>query len=410
MRVLLVHSRYRSAAPSGENRVVDQESEELARAGHEVSRFEKDSDEIEHWSVARKALLPARVVWSRESHRELAAALRGYRPDVVHVHNTFPLVSASVLYACRDASVPVVTTLHNYRLMCAPGDFMRQGAICHDCLGKLPVRAAVHGCYRGSRAATAPLVVANVAHRKAWRSLVSAYVFISAAQRDLHRALDLPASRVFVRHNMIPYRDLQPVSRDPVVAYIGRLEPAKGVPLLMQAWDRYLASSRDPGLRLAIAGTGSLDREVAAWASARPSVDKLGLIPPGQVRELTGRARAVLVPSVWEETFGLVVVEAMAAGTPAIAAAHGSFTELVTPGSDGVLFRPGDPDALADAVADVAAHPEKYDGYGRRARETYELKFNPDDSLKHLLEIYSFAMTYPVWGRAVVEQMPDHTP
>ena len=408
MRVLLVHSRYRSAAPSGENRVVDQESEELARAGHEVRRFEKDSDEIEHWSAARKALLPARVIWSRESHRELTAALRAYRPDVVHVHNTFPLVSAAVLYACRDASVPVVTTLHNYRLMCAPGDFMRAGAVCHDCMGKLPVAAAVHGCYRGSRAATAPLVVANVAHRKAWRSLVSAYVFISAAQRDLHRALDLPASRVFVRHNMIPYRDIQPVQRDPVVAYIGRLEPAKGVPLLMQAWDRYLASSRDQGLRLAIAGAGSLDGEVAAWASARPSVDKLGLIPPSQVRELTARARAVLVPSVWEETFGLVVVEAMAAGTPAIAAGHGSFTELVTPGADGVLFQPGDPGGLADVVADVAAHPEKYESYGRRARESYEQKFNPDDSLKQLLEIYSFAMTYPVRGRAVAEQTPDH--
>ncbi len=125
---------------------------------------------------------------------------------MVHVHNTFPLISASVLYACRDAAVPVVTTLHNYRLMCAPGDFMRQGAVCHDCMGKLPLPGAVHGCYRDSRAATVPIVVANVAHRKAWRSLVSAYVFISAAQRDLHRSLDLPSSRVFVRHNMIPYR------------------------------------------------------------------------------------------------------------------------------------------------------------------------------------------------------------
>jgi glycosyltransferase involved in cell wall biosynthesis len=409
MRVLLVHSRYRSATPSGENRVVDQESEELARAGHEVRRFEKDSDEIEHWSAARKALLPARVVWSRESHRELAATLRAYRPDVVHVHNTFPLVSAAVLYACRNASVPVVATLHNYRLMCAPGDFMRQGAVCHDCMDTLPVRGVVHGCYRGSRAATAPLVVANIAHRKAWRSLVSAYSFISAAQRDLHVGLRLPPSRVFVRHNMVPYRGIQPVPREPVVAYVGRLEENKGVRLLMTAWDRYLASSGDPGLRLVIAGAGSLDREVAGWAAARPSVDMLGLIPAAQVRDLMSRARAVLAPSVWEEPFGLVVVEAMAAGTPAIASGHGSFTELVTPGTDGVLFRPGDPDALAGAVADVAAHPEKYESYGRRARESYEQKFNPDNSLKHLLEIYSFAMTYPVWGPAVVEQMPDHT-
>ena len=408
MRVLLVHSRYRSATPSGENRVVDQESQELSRAGHEVRRFEKDSDEIEHWSAAQKALLPARVVWSRESHRELAAALREYRPDVVHVHNTFPLVSAAVLYACRDASVPVVATIHNYRLLCAPGDFMRQGAVCHDCMHKLPLQGVVHGCYRGSRAATVPLVVANVAHRKAWRSLVSAYVFISAAQRDLHVALNLPPSRVFVRHNMIPHRGIQLTQRDPMVAYIGRLEEAKGMRLLLAAWDRYLSSSRDPGLRLVIAGAGSLDREVAVWASARPSVEMLGLIPPDRVRELMSRARAVLVPSVWEEPFGLVVVEAMAAGTPAIAAGHGSFTELVTPGADGVLFPPGDADALAGAVADVEAHPDKFESYGRRARETYEQQFNPDHSLKRLLDIYSFAMTHPVWARAAAEQAPDH--
>jgi len=270
------------------------------------------------------------------------------------------------------------------------------------------VRGAVHGCYRGSRAATAPLVVATVAHRKAWRSLVSAYVFISAAQRDLHLALNLPPGRVFVRHNMIPYRGVQLVPRDPVVAYIGRLEQAKGVRLLMAAWDRYLGSSHDPGLRLVIAGTGSLDREVAAWVSRRPSVEMLGLIPPGQVRELTSRTRAVIVPSVWEEPFGLVVIEAMAAGTPAIAAGHGSFPELVTPGVDGVLFRPGDPDALARAVADVATHQEKYEGYGRRARETYEQRFNPDHSLKHLIEIYNFAITHPVWERAALKQTPDH--
>jgi glycosyltransferase involved in cell wall biosynthesis len=396
MRVLLVHNRYRSATPSGENRVVDSEGEELAKAGHEIRRFGKDSDEIEHWSAAKKALLPARVVWSRESHRELAATLRDYRPDVVHVHNTFPLLSGAVLYACRDASVPIVTTLHNYRLVCAPGDLLRNGTVCHDCTHRLPLPGVVHGCYRGSRAATAPLVAANIAHRKAWRSLVAAYVFISAAQRDLHLGLNLPASRVFVRHNMIPYRDTQPVPREPMVAYIGRLDETKGLRLLMSGWDRYRGSSGDPGLRLVIAGAGSLEREVAAWASTRPCVELLGQIPAGQVQELTSRARAVLAPSVWEEPFGLVVVEAMAAGTAVIAAGHGAFVELITPGADGVLFRPGDPAALAAAVADVEAHPEKYESYGHRARETYEQRFNPEHSLKHLLDIYSFAMAHPV--------------
>jgi glycosyltransferase involved in cell wall biosynthesis len=408
MRVLLVHNRYRSGTPSGENRVVDSEGEELAGAGHEIRRFEKDSDEIEHWSAAQKALLPARVVWSRESHRELAATLREYRPDVVHVHNTFPLLSAAVLYACRDASVPVVTTIHNYRLVCASGDFLRQGTVCHDCMHRLPLPGILHGCYRGSRAATAPLVVANVAHRKAWRSLVAAYVFISAAQRDLHVGLNLPSSRVFVRHNLIPYRAIRPVPREPIVAYIGRLDEVKGVRLLMSAWDRYLSSSGTPGLRLVIAGAGSLDREVATWASARPSVEMAGYIPAGQVQELASRARAVLVPSVWEEPFGLVVVEAMASGTPVIAAGHGAFVELITSGVDGTLFPPGDPVALAEAVADVEARPEKYESYGHRARETYEQQFNPEHSLKHLLDIYSFAMAHPVRRRVPSGKAPDH--
>jgi glycosyltransferase involved in cell wall biosynthesis len=396
VRVLLVHNRYRSATPSGENRVVDTEAAMLAAAGHEVARFGKDSDEIEYWPAAKKALLPARVVWSRESHRELAATLRGCRPDVVHLHNTFPLLSSSVLYACRDASAPVVATIHNYRLACVGGDFLRQGAICHDCQGRLPLPGAWHGCYRGSRAATAPLVAATVAHRKAWRSLVAAYIFISAAQRDLLGGLGLPADRMFVRHNLVPYRDIRPAPKEPMVVYIGRLDEAKGVRLLMAAWDRYRAMVPGPGLRLVIAGAGSLGREVAGWAAGRPSVQMLGLIPPPQVTALLARARAVLVPSVWEEPFGLVVVEAMAAGTPPVAASHGSFGELITPGVDGVLFRPGDPGALAGALADADAHPDRYAGYGRRARESYQQRFNPGHSLGHLLEIYGFAIAHPV--------------
>jgi glycosyltransferase involved in cell wall biosynthesis len=396
VRILQVHNRYRSATPSGENLVVDREGEALSSAGHEVLRFGRDSDEIEQWSPAKKALLPARVVWSREARHDLTAALRRDWPDVVHVHNTFPLLSASVLYACRDAGVPVVVTLHNYRQVCASGDLFRGGTVCHDCLHRLPVPGVVHGCYRGSRAATAPLLVANVAHRKGWGSLVSAYVFISAAQRDLHAGLRLPSDRVFVRHNMVPRRNAPLGPREPIVAYAGRLDEVKGVRLLMAAWDRYLGASPDPGLRLVIAGAGSLEREVAVWASTRPSVEMIGHVPAAKVAELQSRARAVLVPSVWEEPFGLVVVEAMAAGAPPVAAGHGAFTELITPGVDGVLFPPGDPAALALAMADVEANPERYEIYGKQAREAYEQRFDPERSLEHLLEIYSFAIAHPV--------------
>ena len=396
MRVVLVHNRYRSAAPSGENRVVDTEAAALAALGHDVTRFERNSDEIEHWSKVRKASLPAGVLWSREAHRGLAAALRQHRPDVVHVHNTFPLLSPAVLYACRDAAVPVVATIHNYKLACASGDFFRDGSVCHDCAGRLPLRAVRYGCYRGSRVATAPVALATSAHRGAWRSLVSAYVFISAAQRDLLAGLRLAEDRVFVRHNMIPRRSAPAVTREPMVVYVGRLDEAKGLRLLMAGWDCYRRTAGDTGLRLVIAGAGPLEKEVAAWVSTRPSVEMVGQLGRDQCSELISRSCAVLLPSAWEETFGLVVVEAMALGVPPIAAEHGSFPELITPGVNGVLFRPGDPAALALAVADAGAYPQRYETYGEQARKTYEQRFDPQESLEQLLEIYRFAITHPV--------------
>ena len=397
MKVMQVHNRYRSAAPSGENRVVDIEGAALAELGHDVVRFERFSDDIETWSRRQKATMPAKVVWNPESRRELGVRLRQWRPDVVHVHNTFPLLSASVLYACRDAGVPVVATLHNYKLACASGDFFRQGAVCHDCANGSPVPAVRHGCYRDSRLATAPLAVSTAVHRKAWRSLVSAYILISKSQASLLTGLQLPADRVFVRDNLIPRRGVPATATEPMVVYAGRLDEAKGARLLMAGWDHYLtmAGSAGPRIRLAIAGSGPLLDEVRAWASGRPSVQLLGQLDSAACTGLLARSLAVIVPSSWEETFGLVVVEAMALGVPPIAAGHGSLPELVTPGVDGMLFRPGDPAALAAAIADAAADPDRCKAYGDRARQTYERRFNPERNLRELLGIYEYAVANP---------------
>jgi glycosyltransferase involved in cell wall biosynthesis len=400
MRVVLVHNRYRSVAPSGETQVVEREAKALADLGHEVTWFERSSDEIEQWSRAKKAALPARLIWSREAHRDLTATLRQHRPDVVHVHNTFPLLSSSILYACRDARVPVVASIHNKRLICANGAFFRDGKVCHDCADGSALQGVVHGCYRGSRAASASVVLATSVHRRSWRSLVSAYVFASASQRDLLSGLGLPADRVFVKYHLIPRKQARTVTRGQYVMCVGRLEEAKGVRPLMAGWDYYRSRAGDPGLSLVIAGSGELDAEVAAWASTRPSVDMVGRVDDTRLAELMSGARAILLPSTCEETFGLVVVEAMAAGSPPIAAGHGALAELITPGVDGMLFRPGDPEALGLAIADVAAHPGRYETYGAAARETYEKQFDPERTMEQLLEIYRFAITQPIFGSA----------
>lgn len=397
MKILLVHNWYRSASPGGEDRVVDQEAAALAGSGHAVKLFERFSDDIVDWPLARKALVPVRVVWSDEARRSLVRVVRSWRPDVVHVHNTFPLMSPSVLYACRAESVPVVATLHNYGLVCASGVLYRDGHVCHDCVGRLPLPGVRHGCYRDSSVKTLPIAASLVAHRQAWRSMVAAYVFLSAAQRDIVGADGFPTHRLFVKHNFVGSAAPapEPPEDEDIVVYAGRLAEPKGLPLLMAAWDRYTRSQVGARLRLVIAGAGPLDREVGAWAASRPSVELRGVLDPESCASLMAKARACVVPSQWQETFGLVVAEAMAVGVPPVAPAHGSFPELITDGVDGVLFRPGDAGHLAAIFYDIESDPERYRELGRAGSVTHQKRFTREANLKELLRIYRFAMQNP---------------
>jgi glycosyltransferase involved in cell wall biosynthesis len=409
MRVLIAHNRYRPTAPSGENAVVDQEAELLAMAGHAVTLFQRHSAEISDWSAFRRATLPAQVLWSRETKRSLADALRASRPDVVHVHNTFPLMSPSILYACRDAGIPVVATAHNYRHACANGEFYRQGRVCHDCVETSSLPALRHGCYRESHLATIPVVLGTRMHREAWRSLVSAHIFISEAQRALLSSVGIPSERSFVKYNFVPRPAMEGVRAAHRIAYVGRIDQAKGAGFLMNAWDEFIRQNPGTSLQLAIAGSGSLSGEVSRWAATRPNVTMLGRLSRDEASVLMARSRAVVVPSQWEETFGLVAVEAMASGTAVIAAAHGALPEIVTPDVDGALFSPHDVASLVHVLADLDRHPVAWDNYGGQARQTYLTRFTPEDNLKTLLAVYNYAINDPVTSRPSDRpELPGH--
>lgn len=402
MRILIVHSRYRSEAPSGENHVVDQEAAALEAAGHDVLLFQRSSDDIAQWSLRRRAALPALSVANPEVGRALARTLAGWRPDVVHVHNTFPMVSPSILRTCWRGRVPVVATLHNYKLLCASGDFYRAESPCHDCGGGALLPAVSHGCYRDSRPASLAVVAGTAVNRRAWRTLVSAYLFISASHRDLMSGLGLPAERVFVKHNFVEPPSARPaVARQHRVAYVGRLDSAKGVPLLMTAWSRFREQFPDSGLRLSIAGDGVLAGDIRAWAVDHPSVDLHGHLTRDQAVRLVAGSHAVVVPSQWEETFGLVAVEAMAVGTSPIVPAHGSFPEIVTDGMDGDHFRAGDATDLVRCFAAVDARPDAARERGRRGTTTYAARFSTATSVRRLEDAYRFAVANPAYAGPV---------
>ncbi|NSC25099.1 glycosyltransferase [Streptomyces albus subsp. chlorinus] len=391
MRVLVVHNRYASAQPSGENKVVDQEVGLLRAAGHRVEVFERRSDDIAGMSPLGKAAVPLLVPWNPAVRSQLAARLRTSRPDVVHLHNVFPLLSPAVLAACADAGVPAVATLHNYTQVCPPGTLQRDGRPCTECVGTAPLPAVRHGCYRGSRLATVPLAVSLSANRRRWWSGVERFFCISAAQRDVLVGAGMPAERLVVKHNFVPDPDARRSGPGTHLLFLGRLAEAKGVRLLMAAWDE-VAASGGVGVPLVIAGAGPLESEVAAWAAGREDVRYAGLYGGAECRQALARSVAVVAPSTWLEAFGLVVVEAMAAGVPAVAAGHGAFAELVEDGVTGLLHRPGEAASLAACLRRITARPDRNREMGRAARRRYEQGFSPAVGLERLVEGYRSAL------------------
>ncbi|WP_410561720.1 glycosyltransferase family 4 protein [Amycolatopsis sp. cmx-4-61] len=387
MKVLVVHNRYRSEQPSGENNVVDAEVTLLAEGGHQVSLFERRSDDIAAMPLARKAAVPLMVPWNPVVRKELAARLRTWRPDVVHLHNTFPLLSPSVVAACADAGVPAVATLHNYTMVCPPGTLHRDGRICTECVGGSPLPAVQHGCYRGSRAATLPMAASMVANRRRWWTGVSRFFCISAAQRDLLVSAGMPGERMAVKHNFVTDPGVRRTGDGKHVLFLGRVTEEKGVGLLMRAWERLDGAL---GVPLVIAGTGPMQDEVAAWAAGRPDVSYVGLQNKAECRALTSDAVAVVAPSTWLEAFGLVVVEAMAAGVPTVAAAHGAFPELVDDGVTGLLHVPNDEASLADRLRAVVGDRNR--DMGEAARVRYEKDFTPAVGLDRLIAGYEAAI------------------
>ncbi|MCD2462741.1 MULTISPECIES: glycosyltransferase family 4 protein [unclassified Streptomyces] len=392
MHVLVVHNRYSSAQPSGENRVVDEEVGLLRAAGHRVDLFERRSDDIAARSLAGKVAVPLLVPWNPSARAELTARLRADRPDVVHVHNVFPLLSPSVLAACADVGVPVVATLHNYTQVCPPGTLHRDGRQCTECVGSaLPLPAVRHGCYRDSRLATVPLAVSLSVNRRRWWSGVDRFFCISGAQRDVLVRSGMPPERLAVKHNFVPDPGTARSGPGEQLLFLGRLAEAKGVRLLMAAWDE-VAADGGVGLPLVIAGAGPLAPEVTAWAAGRDDVRYAGLWDPAECRRALARSVAVVAPSLAMETFGLVVAEAMAAGVPAVAAAHGAFVELVEDGVTGLLHTPGDPSSLADRLRRISAEPDRNREMGEAARRRYEKGFSPSVGLERLLEEYRTAI------------------
>ena len=385
-RILILHTRYRLAG--GEDRVFNEEAEMLRLRGHDVDCLELSNDPLTRIGGLRAA---ATTVWNRTSARALQKRIAAFKPDVVHVHNDFPWTSPSVYPAAARTGAAVVLTLHNFRNLCVNGLFFRDGRVCEACLHDPLSKSAIrHACYHDSRTATAAAAARRLVHttRGTWRRDVSLFLAPTALVRDRHVAGGFPAHRMVIKPHFVRGNPAVGTGRGGYALFVGRLMPDKGLDRLLEAW-------RDlPGmLRLRIVGDGPL-RDAAEAAAADPArrIDLLGPQPPDTIHGLLQDAAFAIVPSPVYESFGRVVVEAFAAGTPVLAPDHGSPGVLIDHGTTGWTYRFDDPDALHHRLAVLLADPQPGAALRPAARTTFESRFTEDANYVQLIAAYEKAI------------------
>lgn len=385
MKALLVHNYYQQ--PGGEDRVFAAEAALLEARGHPVIRYTRRNDRLKG---TPSLILAGVTLWNGAVYREARALIRRERPGVVHCHNIFPLISPSIYDAARAEGVPVVQTLHNYRLLCPNAIFFRAGRVCEDCQSRLFCwPAVVHACYRKSRTASGVVALMLAAHRlrRTWRDGVDVYIACSQFVREKVTRRLLPADKVAFKPNFLHAVPRPAGGPRDYALFVGRLSPEKGVETLLAAWKRM--EGKAP---LKIAGDGPLAPRVMEAAGQVGGVEWLGRRTAGEIEALMRGAAFLLFPSEWYENSPVVICEAFAAGTPVVASEIGAVAELVEAGRTGLHFRPGDADDLAAKAAWAWAHPERMQEMGLEARREYERKYTAEQSYRALMAIYEKAM------------------
>ena len=380
MRILLVHSYYQLRG--GEDAVFEAERDLLLSRGHDVRTYVVNNRLMSELSPLGAAV---RTIWSFEDRARLASVLADWRPDVMHVHNTFQAMSPSVLWAASRASVPIVQTLHNFRLICPQAMLLREERICEDCVGKVPWRGVVRACYRQSHLQSAALATMVVVHRAihTYDRHVARYIALSQFSRKKLIEGGLNGQLIDVKPNFYETSQTPTEGHRSGGLFVGRLSREKGIEVMLKA-------GRDHGMRgMTVIGDGPAFAEPVR---AHFGAAYVGFQPLDQVMRHMQSAAFLVLPSICYENFPRTIVEAYASGLPVLASAMGAMAELVEDGVTGLLFQPGDAADLAAKVAWAHAHPAEMRHMGERAFSLYQERYRAQTNHDQLIDIYNRAI------------------
>jgi glycosyltransferase involved in cell wall biosynthesis len=375
MRILVAHNAY--LYRGGEDTVVESEIALLQRHGHEVMLYRRDNAELDalpRWQAAMDS------VWSKRTVVEAGRLLASFRPHLIHAHNTFPLISPSLYGIADELGIPVVQTLHNFRLLCPQAMLMRNGRYCDDCVGRWPWRAVLHRCYRGSLAQSAVSAGMVSGHRMlgTWRNRVRRYIVLNQMCREIFIRGGLPPEKLSIKPNFVEANDVPGEHKRRGGLFIGRLAAEKGLLTLAQA------IRQTPVTRIAVCGSGPLQ----AFVEQSEWLDYIGYEQGEALRTRIRNAEFLVMPSTGIESFGLAAIEAFACGTPVIASRHGGLREIVEHGHNGLLVTPGNADELAEAIAYAVSNPIQMRRMGLEAYQTYLARYTPERNYSTLMAIY----------------------
>lgn len=389
MKVLLVHNTYQQ--PGGEDVVVRQEKQMLEAFGHQVSLYERSNHELELLSPLARPAQFYRTIWSEKSRRDFLRVLQREKPAIVHVHNTFFMISPSIYAACRSAEVPVVQTLHNFRLVCPAATLFRNGAVCEECPDHGMWKGIAHGCYRESKAATAVVAAMVSTHRllRTWVDRVTAYIALTHFASKKIASSGIPEEKIWVKPNFAHPDPATGVPRQSYALFVGRLAPEKGGALLMEAWRRLKVQ-----VPLRIIGDGPERPRLEALASKYNlnDVHFEGRKSREEALAAMNEARFLVFPSIYYESFPVTLAEAFACSTPVICCRLGAMAEIVEDGQTGLHFPPSDPEQLADRVCRAWSDPARMAEMGAAARKAYEEHYSQEKNYPMLMEIYRRAL------------------
>lgn len=389
MKILIVHNEYRNRG--GEDTVVNAEAEMLRAAGHSITEYFLSNRDIAPASLAARAELAANTMWSFESARGIKELILRDLPDIAHFHNTFPLISPSAYSVCREFGVPVVQSIHNYRIICPGGILFRDGRACEKCIGKATSWPGIaHACYHESRLQTGVVAAMNLLHRElgTWKEAVNVYVAPSRFTRDKLVQGGLPAKKIVIKPHFVSPDPGCRATNEGYAVFAGRLSEEKGLRTLLKAWN--LLGSNHP---LRIIGGGPLRQELEAECErlGLQNVMFTGEVPRAETVEAIKRARFLVAPSECYEGFSMTVAEALACGIPVIASGHGGLAEVVEDNRTGLLFKPTDDHDLAVKIDWAFEHAMQLEEMGHAARAKFEVEFTAERNLPRLLSIYEQA-------------------